>query len=81
MDLNTHNACLTTSNGVLCELQLTMDGIKGTFRGVLTDIDRMTQDGIVDLGTLSFQQFKPTGTTVSHCQPHLQSKTCSNVSP
>ncbi|KAL3136183.1 hypothetical protein ABBQ32_007197 [Trebouxia sp. C0010 RCD-2024] len=44
--------------------KVTMDGIKGTFRGVLTDIERMTKDGITDLGTMSFKQFKPIGTTV-----------------
>ena len=43
-----------------------MDGIKGTFRGVMSDIDRMTKDGVTDLGTMSFQQFKPVGTTVSN---------------
>ena len=47
-----------------------MDGIKGTFRGVMSDIDRMTKDGVTSLGTMSFQQFKPTGTTVSHYQQH-----------
>lgn len=47
-----------------------MDGIKGTFRGVLTDIERMTKDGITDLGTMSFKQFKPTDTTVSRFQKH-----------
>ena len=46
-----------------------MDGVKGTFRGVMSDIDRMTKDGVTDLGTMSFQQFKPVGTTVSTCQP------------
>ena len=44
-----------------------MDGVKGTFRGVMSDIDRMTKDGVTDLGTMSFQQFKPVGTTVSSC--------------
>ena len=44
-----------------------MDGVKGTFRGAMSDIDRMTKDGVTDLGTMSFQQFKPVGTTVSSC--------------
>ena len=44
-----------------------MDGVKGTFRGVMSDIDRITKDGVTDLGTMSFQQFKPVGTTVSGC--------------
>ena len=47
-----------------------MDGVKGTFRGVMSDIDRMTKDGVTDLGTMSFQQFKPVGTTVSSCHPN-----------
>ena len=51
-----------------------MDGIKGTFRGVMSDIDRMTKDGVTDLGTMSFQQFKPVGTTVSHW--HLNGACC-----
>lgn len=53
-----------------------MEGVKGTFRGVMSDIDRMTKDGVTDLGTMSFQQFKPVGTTVSSCHPK-----CSVVTP
>lgn len=40
--------------------QLTKEGITGTFKGVLSDFgDRMSQDGVSDLGTISFKQFKP----------------------
>ena len=41
-------------------MQLTKEGISGTFRGVVSDIGRMTSDGVTTLGTMSFQQFKPT---------------------
>ena len=42
-----------------------MEGLKGT--GVLSDIDTMWLQGIASLGAMTFQQFKLTGTTVSHC--------------
>ena len=41
-------------------MQLTKDSISGTFRPVVSDIDRMSPDGMTTLGTMSFQQFKPT---------------------
>lgn len=41
-------------------MQLTKEGISGTFRGVVSEIGRMTSDGVTTLGTMSFQQFKPT---------------------
>ena len=46
------------SQGVV---QITKEGIKGVFNGVLSDFgDRMSSDGMSTLGTISFQQFKPT---------------------
>ncbi|KAL0046121.1 hypothetical protein WJX82_003070 [Trebouxia sp. C0006] len=41
--------------------KITKEGIKGVFNGVLSDFgDRMSSDGMSTLGTISFQQFKPT---------------------
>lgn len=41
--------------------KITKEGITGVFNGVLSDFgDRMSSDGISSLGTISFQQFKPT---------------------
>jgi len=52
------------SQGVV---QITKEGIKGVFNGVLSDFgDRMSSDGMSTLGTISFQQFKPTDLKASH---------------
>ena len=52
---------------VQVHVQITKEGITGIFDGVLTDFgDRMSSDGISTLGTISFQQFKPTGLKVSN---------------
>lgn len=40
--------------------KLTKDGINGKFRSLVSDNARISEDGITTLGTLSFQQFKPT---------------------
>ena len=48
-------------------VQITKDGIKGVFNGVLSDFgDRMSSDGMSTLGTISFQQFKPTDLKASY---------------
>ena len=48
--------------------QITKEGIKGVFKGVLTDFgDRMSSDGMSTLGTISFQQFKPHDLKASMC--------------
>ena len=55
------------------DVQITKEGITGVFNGVLSDFgDRMSSDGISTLGTISFQQFKPTDLKASNCglTPH-----------
>jgi len=48
-------------------VQITKEGIKGVFNGVLSDFgDRMSSDGMSTLGTISFQQFKPTDLKASY---------------
>ena len=49
------------------DVQITKEGITGVFNGVLSDFgDRMSSDGISTLGTISFQQFKPTDLKASN---------------
>jgi len=60
--------CSKVSHGdSQCVVQITKEGIKGVFNGVLSDFgDRMLSDGMSTLGTISFQQFKPTDLKASY---------------